>query len=94
MIEVLDSNGYPIHRSISALAQLLPTDKYIEPYPDFTGEHRSINLFRLGSDNTFFNFGQGMITRIKYVAGYILNKKPNIQQDSTESCDYSERIYR
>ena len=38
VIEALDSNGYPVHRLASGLAQLLPTDKYREPYPDFTGE--------------------------------------------------------
>lgn len=105
--EVSDSNGYPIHRSRSGLAQLLPTDKYREPYPDFTGAYRLIDpatyFAYTGSDVSLFNFGQGMITRIKYIACYIVNnrvpmyKKPshNINcSDSSQNCseyDYTEK---
>lgn len=72
-----DSNGYTIYRLSSGLAQLLPSDKYYEPYPDFTGEHISIDpkisFAYSGNDPAYFNFGQGMITRIKYITGYTLN---------------------
>jgi len=79
VLESLDSNNYPIHRSASGLAQLLPTNMYREPYPDFTGEYTSIDpnisFAYSGSDPDYFIFGQGMITRIKYIAAYIVNTK-------------------
>ena len=97
MIEVLDTNGYPIYRSSSALAQLLPTNKYKEPYPDFIGDHKPIEQSSYfaysGSDKSFFNFGQGMITRIKYIAGYIVKnqikmyKKPYTKESYSQSSD-------
>ena len=71
----LNDQGYPVHRLASALAQLLPSDLYREPYPNFAGEHvgidPSVTFAYSGSHDTFFNFGQGMITSIKSIVGYI-----------------------
>lgn len=79
VVQSKDSNGYSVHRLASGLAQLLPTDKYREPYPDFTGEYTTINpnlsFAYTGSDPNYFNFGQGMITNIKYIAGYVINTR-------------------
>jgi len=94
VIETLDSNGFPVHRLASGLAQLLPTDKYREPYPDFTGEHTSIDpnisFAYSGTDSNFFNFGQGMITRIKYIAGYVINNRIKMHKMIHNSNDESE----
>lgn len=79
VVETLDSNGYSVHRLASGLAQLLPSDKYREPYPDFTGEYTSIDpnlsFGYTGNDPSYFNFGQGIITHIKYISGYIINNR-------------------
>lgn len=110
VIDTTDSNGYPVYRSASGLAQLLPTDRYREPYPDFTGEHTSIDpsisFAYSGTDPKFFIFGQGMITRIKYIAGYIVNNKIKMHkmlcnkaficngvpcEDDCDCCNHSSR---
>ncbi|CAH6419976.1 Hypothetical protein HVR_LOCUS1033 [uncultured virus] len=106
VLEQLDSNGYPVHRLASGLAQLLPTNRYREPYPDFTGEYTSINpnisFAYNGTDPNMFNFGQGMIARIKYIAGYVVNTRTkmykmlcnkafvcNQEHSESEYCDCS-----
>jgi hypothetical protein len=100
VVNTLDSNGFPVHRLSSGLAQLLPTDKYREPYPDFTGEYTSIDpnisFAYSGTGSNFFNFGQGMITKIKYIAGYVVNNRIKIHKMMSNKCficnDQSELI--
>lgn len=79
VIEQLDSYGYPVHRLASGLAQILPTDKYREPYPDFSGTHTSIDaslsFAYSGDDSNMFIFGQGMRTKIMYIAAYVIKTK-------------------
>lgn len=79
IIEQIDSTGYPVYRLASGLAQLLPTDKYREPYPNFSGTYNvidpNISFGYTGTDPNMFNFGQGTIMRIKYIAGYVINTR-------------------
>lgn len=79
VVPTYDGNGYPIDRLASGLAQLMPTNKYREPYPDFMGEHSTIDpavsFAYSGEDENYLIFGQGMTTRIRYIAGYVVNNK-------------------
>lgn len=87
IIENMDSNGYPIYRSASGLCQLLPTDNYRELYPDFTGKHSPIepiiSFGYTGTDSSYLIFGQGMTTRIKYLAGYTTITPSTFHDSST-----------
>lgn len=81
--EESDFLGYRIYRSASGLAQLLPAEIYKEPYPDYAGNYNYINpliyFAYSGSNNEYFNFHQGMITRLRYITGYLINSSGSPQ---------------
>lgn len=82
VIESINADGYPVSRLASGLAQLLPSYRYREPYPDFTGEYQSIDpsisFAYTGDDPSYFIFGQGIISQIKYIMGYVVNNPATI----------------
>jgi hypothetical protein len=95
LIDESDLHGYHVYRSVSGLAQLLPAEIYKEPYPDYAGDYNYINpniyFAYSGSNNEYFNFHQGMITRLRYVTGYVINSSrlsrniPIVKSDMTDN---------
>jgi hypothetical protein len=89
IIESSNEKGYPVYRLASGLAQLYPTDLYREPYPNFNGEHESIDpaisFAYNGDDPNYFIFEQGMITRIRYITGYVAK---SVNRSNTSSVDH------
>lgn len=91
LTQISDPNGYNVYKSASGLAQLLPTEIYREPYPDYAGDYRpidaNISFAYSGTNKDYFNFHQGMITQIKYITGYTAscNKISKDHVDSSEN---------
>lgn len=87
-INSTNTDGYPIVRLASALAQLLPTDKYYEPYLPFSGirEHidQTITFAYTGTDSSYFIFGQGITSNVIYLKCYY-NIIDNICHKSTHT---------